>query len=132
MAENAYVMNALRELHYVPQLDEDDEMYIWYQMKKVYFHVNEAKDPNYVNMWLDKVGDVEKGEELLYLTACNRATREMKSLKYYLDEEMSEVQVNIGFYYLGPDSLRYAIGKYLALMGVACREYHMVLDKLRG
>jgi hypothetical protein len=122
MEKRELILSVIEKQGYTPQVDDDGDVYIYYQMKKVFFMFSDDAE-NYLVVTCPNVSEVEEGGEALALAACNKATRELKLVKMYTDSTMSYVSASCEFYYDSEQTLAMCVEKSLSVLGVARTVY---------
>lgn len=124
MSKNEKVASVLQAMGYTPQFDDDGDLYILYQMKHVFFMLNEDDDDNYISIMLPQFVDIEDGEESMALAVCNKMTRELKLAKIYVDKTFKSVSGTCEFFFANDDALEYGIKKSLRMIGLIRSQYY--------
>ena len=83
MEKRELILSVIEKLGYTPQVDDDGDVYIYYQMKKIFFMFSDDAE-KYVVVTCPNICEVEEDGEALALAACNKATRELKLVKMYI------------------------------------------------
>ena len=122
MTKKEQIAKVLEELGYKPQVDDDGDLMVRYQMKSIYAIVGDD-DEQYVVLTIPQFFDIEEGEESVALTVCNKLTRELKLAKVYVDYTFKTVSANCEFYYTDEESLKDNIVRSLKFLGVVRTMY---------
>lgn len=122
MTKKEQISKVLEELGYKPQVDDDGDLMVRYQMKSIYAIVGDD-DEHYVVMTIPQFFDIEEGEEPVALAVCNKLTRELKLAKVYVDHTFKKVSANCEFYYTDEGALKDNVEKSLKLLGVVRTMY---------
>lgn len=131
MNKRELIIQVIENLGYKPQIDDDGDVVIRYQMKSVYVVVGD-EDDTYTLLTLPKFYDVEDGEEHIALAVCNKLTRDLKMAKVYVDHTFKNVSGNCEFYYTDEESLKLNIENSLKILGVIRTLYKKAQDELLG
>lgn len=129
MNRKELIEKILEEMGYKPEVDNDGDLCIQYQMKSVFFLCND-KEESYVSVMLPQFSDVEEGQETFALAACNKVTRELKMLKVYVDKNFRTISATCEFYFTDEESLRSLIEHSLSVLSVARTIYRRTHDEL--
>lgn len=135
MTRKEQIMTILERMGYKPLLDNAGNIVLRYQLKYIFFLVNEEEEDPFVNIILPQFDDFEEGEEMLYLAACNKLTCETKMLKVFVDQTYQNITAqnitaSCGFYYVNDESLEMNIVKALRILGVVHTAYHNCIEEL--
>jgi len=117
MTKKELTMAAVEALGYKPQIDEDGDIMIRYQMKSI-FILTGPEDEQYMMIVLPQFAEIEEGEETLALATCNKVTREIKLVKVYIDQTLKSVSACCEFFYTDEESLKTCIGHSLRILGM--------------
>ena len=122
MTKKEQIVKVLKELGYKPQVDDEGDLMIRYQMKSIFVLFGDDDD-QYVVLTMPQFFDIEEGEEPVALTVCNKLTRELKLAKVYVDYTFKTVSANCEFYYTDAESLKDNIVRSLKFLGVVRTMY---------
>lgn len=122
MNKKEMILSILEEKGYKPEIDNDGDVFIRYQMKTVFVIVGNADD-NYVAVLLPQFHEIAEGEESIVLATCNKMTRELKLVKVFIDQTFQNVSASCEFYYSDEKSLEERINHSLELLGVIRSEF---------
>lgn len=125
MSKKGNIATVLQGMGYTPQYDEDGDIHILYQMKHVFFLVNEEDEDNYISIMLPQFINIEQGEESLALAICNKMTRELKLAKIYVDKTFKSVSGTCEIFFANNDALEYSIKRALRMIGLLRSQYYM-------
>lgn len=100
------MINTLNDLGYKPSVDDDGDVAFRYQMKAVYVLGTMEEDTNYLVVILPQIYEMEEGEEIKALTACNKLTRELSFAKVYIDSTFKNVNACCEIYYCDEECLK--------------------------
>ena len=118
MTKKELIMSTLEEkMGYCPEIDEDGDIKVAYQLKTIYVMTSEDDEP-YVSVMLPQFHEIEDGKETLALAVCNKMSRELKFAKVYIDQTFKHVTATCEFFYSGKKSLMQNLEKALELLGV--------------
>lgn len=123
MEKREMIFGVVEKMGYTPKVDDDGDMFIMYQLKKMYFMFSDDDDEMYLVVTCPNISEVEEGGEALALAACNKATRELKQVKVVVDSSMKYVSATCEFYYDSEQSLAMCIEKSLRALGVVRTVY---------
>lgn len=123
MTKSEMITTALEELGYKPQVDNDGDLMIRYQMKSIFAIVGD-EDEKYITLMLPQFAEMKEGEETLTFVVCNKMTRELKLAKVYIDQTFRNVSAACEFYYTDEESLKENIEKSLNILGIVRSVFH--------
>lgn len=123
-------MTILQEMGYRPEIDDDGDVHLRYQMKDVYFLNREEEDENYIIAMLPQFTGIEEGDEMVTLGVCNKLTRDVKFVKVLVDQTLSSVTANCEFYATDEESLRLNINRALTILGTIRSLFHQVKNEM--
>lgn len=124
MNKKEQIMSILKKMGYSPKYDKEGDIRMLFQMKTIFFLVNEDEDENYLSIVLPRFVEVKEGEESLALAICNKMTRELKLIKAYVDEDFQAISASGEIFYSNDEALEYAIKGTLRMIGLARSQYH--------
>ena len=117
MNKKELILKTLEKMGYSPEVDNDGDIMLHYQMKTIYVMTGDEEDP-YISMMLPQFHEVEEGQETLVLAVCNKMTRELKLAKVYIDQTFKNVTATCEFYYANEESLEQNLRNSLQMLGV--------------
>ena len=117
MNKKELILKTLEKMGYSPEVDNDGDIMLHYQMKTIYVLTGDEEDP-YISMMLPQFHEVEEGQETLVLAVCNKMTRELKFAKVYIDQTFKNVTATCEFYYANEEALEQNLRKSLQTLGV--------------
>ena len=117
MKKKELILKTLEKMGYSPEVDNDGDIMLHYQMKTIYVLTGEEEEP-YISMMLPQFHEVEEGQETLVLAVCNKMTRELKLAKVYIDQTFKNVTATCEFYYANEESLEQNLRNSLQMLGV--------------
>ena len=117
MNKKELILKTLEKMGYNPEVDNDGDIMLHYQLKTIYVLTGDEEDP-YISMMLPQFHEVEEGQETLVLAVCNKMTRELKLAKVYIDQTFKNVTATCEFYYANEESLEQNLRNSLQMLGV--------------
>lgn len=130
MTKKELIMSTLEEkMGYCPEIDEDGDIKVAYQLKTLYVMTSEDDEP-YVSVMLPQFHEIEDGKETLVLAVCNKMSRELKFAKVYIDQTFKHVTATCDFFYSGKKSLMQNLEKSLELLGVVRTVFRNDMEEL--
>ena len=117
MKKKELILKTLEKMGHSPEVDNDGDIMLHYQMKTIYVLTGDEEDP-YISMMLPQFHEVEEGQETLVLAVCNKMTRELKLAKVYIDQTFKNVTATCEFYYANEESLEQNLRNSLQMLGV--------------
>ena len=118
MTKHEIVVSVLQSLGFKPQIDDDGDIFVRYQMKTFYVMGTNSDDEDYLVVVFLQMYEVNEGEETKVLATCNKITREIKLAKVYIDQTLKNVSANCEFYYNGEESLKTCLDKAIEILGM--------------
>ena len=118
MTRHEMVVSVLQSLGFKPQIDNDGDIFVRYQMKTFYVMGANSDDEDYLIIVFPQMYEVNEGEETKVLAACNKITREIKLAKVYIDQTLKNVTASCEFYYNGEESLKTCLDKSIEILGM--------------
>lgn len=130
MTKKELIMSTLeKKMGYCPEIDEDGDIKVAYQLKTIYVMTSEDDEP-YVSVMLPQFHEIEDGKETLALAVCNKMSRELKFAKVYIDQTFKHVTATCEFFYSGKKSLMQNLEKALELLGVVRTVFRNDMEEL--
>lgn len=130
MTKKELIMSTLEEkMGYCPEIDEDGDIKVAYQLKTIYVMTSEDDEP-YVSVMLPQFHEIEDGKETLALAVCNKMSRELKFAKVYIDQTFKHVTATCEFFYSGKKSLMQNLEKALELLGIVRTVFRNDMEEL--
>ena len=130
MTKKELIMSTLeKKMGYCPEIDEDGDIKVAYQLKTIYVMTSEDDEP-YVSVMLPQFHEIEDGKETLVLAVCNKMSRELKFAKVYIDQTFKHVTATCEFFYSGKKSLMQNLEKALELLGVVRTVFRNDMEEL--
>lgn len=118
MTKHEMVVSVLQSLGVKPQIDDDGDIFVRYQMKTFYVMGANSDDEDYLVVVFPQMYEVNEGEETKVLAVCNKITREIKLTKVYIDQTLKNVSASCEFYYNGEESLKTCLDKSIEILGM--------------
>ena len=118
MTRHEMVVSVLQSLGFKPQIDDDGDIFVRYQMKTFYVMGSNSDDEDYLVVVFPQMYEVNEGEEAKVLAVCNKITREIKLTKVYIDQTLKNVSACCEFYYNGEESLKTCLDKAIEILGM--------------
>lgn len=118
MTKHEIVVSVLQSLGLKPQIDDEGDIFVRYQMKTFYVMGANSDDEDYLVVVFPQMYEVNEGEETKVLATCNKTTREIKLAKVYIDQTLKNVSASCEFYYNGEESLKTCLDKAIEILGM--------------
>lgn len=118
MTRHEMVVSVLQSLGFKPQIDDEGDIFVRYQMKTFYVMGYNSDDEDYLVVVFPQMYEVNEGEETKVLAVCNKITREIKLTKVYIDQTLKNVSASCEFYYNGEESLKTCLDKAIEILGM--------------
>lgn len=118
MTKHEMVVSVLQSLGFKPQIDDEGDIFIRYQMKTFYVMGSSSDDEDYLVVVFPQMYEVNEGEETKVLAVCNKITREIKLAKVYIDQTLKNVSASCEFYYNGEECLKTCLDKAIEILGM--------------
>ena len=118
MTKHEMVVSVLQSLGLKPQIDDDGDIFVRYQMKTFYVMGSSSDDEDYLVVVFPQMYEVNEGEETKVLAVCNKITREIKLTKVYIDQTLKNVSASCEFYYNDEESLKTCLDKAIEILGM--------------
>lgn len=128
MNKKEQLWSVLQGMGYNPEYDEDGDIFMSYQMKTVYFFLQEDDEDNYISVMLPQFVKIKEGEVSSSLRICNKMTRELKLAKVYVDD--MAINGVCEFFYTNEESLEYCIRMSLRTISVLRTMYNRAKKEL--
>lgn len=130
MTKQELVISALEEMGLKPQIDDDGDILVRYQLKRFYVLGTRAEDSNELMVLYNQFFDVEEGEEIKMLTACNILTRTLTVTKVYIERTLKDVSASYEFAYFDESAIRPTLEKAFASLALVRPALRQQLDEL--
>lgn len=130
MTKKEQIINVLERMGYKPKIDKEGDIMLRYQLKTLFFLVNDDDEDNFVNVILPQFAEIDDGEETLYLAACNKVTRGTRMVKVYVDQTFKNITASCEFYYANDESLEFNLQKSLSILSIIRTLYRNCIKEL--
>lgn len=130
MTNKEQIYNVLERLGYKPQYDEDGDILMRYQLKHLFFLTQDDDEEHFVNVTLPQFSSVPEGQELLYLAACNKLTRETKMAKVFIDHTLKNITATCEFFFDDEKTLEKNIIRTLRILSIMRTAYHDCIKEM--
>lgn len=130
MTKKEQIINVLERMGYKPKIDKEGDIMLRYQLKNLFFLVNDDDEENFVNVILPQFAEIDDGEETLYLAACNKVTRGTRMVKVYVDQTFKNITASCEFYYANDESLEFNLQKSLSILSIIRTLYRNCIKEL--
>lgn len=130
MTKKEQIVNVLERMGYKPKIDKEGDIMLRYQLKTLFFLVNDDDEENFVNVILPQFAEIDDGEETLYLAACNKVTRGTRMVKVYVDQTFKNITSSCEFYYANDESLEFNLQKSLSILAIIRTLYRNCIKEL--
>lgn len=130
MTKKEQIVNVLERMGYKPKIDKEGDIMLRYQLKTLFFLVNDDDEENFVNVILPQFAEIDDGEETLYLAACNKVTRGTRMVKVYVDQTFKNITASCEFYYANDESLEFNLQKSLSILSIIRTLYRNCIKEL--
>ena len=129
MKKKELIIASLEKMGYSPELDNDGDIRLLYQMKTIYVMTGDEEEP-YISMMLPQFHEIEDGQETMVLAVCNKLTRELKLAKVYVDQTFKNVTATCEFFYANNEALEQNLRNSLQMLGVVRTVFRKDLAEL--
>ena len=129
MKKKELILATLEKMGYSPELDNDGDIRLLYQMKTIYVMTGDEEEP-YISMMLPQFHEIEDGQETMVLAVCNKLTRELKLAKVYVDQTFKNVTATCEFFYANNEALEQNLRNSLQMLGVVRTVFRQDLAEL--
>lgn len=130
MTKKEQIINVLERMGYKPKIDKEGDIMLRYQLKTLFFLVNDDDEENFVSVILPQFAEIDDGEETLYLAACNKVTRGTRMVKVYVDQTFKNITASCEFYYANDESLEFNLQKSLSILSIIRTLYRNCIKEL--
>lgn len=130
MTKKEQIINVLERMGYKSKIDKEGDIMLRYQLKTLFFLVNDDDEENFVNVILPQFAEIDDGEETLYLAACNKVTRGTRMVKVYVDQTFKNITASCEFYYANDESLEFNLQKSLSILSIIRTLYRNCIKEL--
>ena len=87
MTRHEMVVSVLQSLGFKPQIDDDGDIFVRYQMKTFYVMGTNSDDEDYLVVVFPQMYEVNEGEETKVLATCNKSRNQARQGLYRPDFE---------------------------------------------
>ena len=101
-----------------------------YQLKLLLFLTQDDDEEHFVNVTLPQFSSVPEGQELLYLAACNKLTRETKMAKVFIDHTLKNITATCEFFFDDEETLEKNIIRALRILSIMRTAYHDCIKEM--
>ena len=124
MTKREQVMAVIESLGYKPKVDEEGDVYFSFQLKTLIVVLGDEEDP-YVSIVLPLFAQVleDDHDHVLALETCNTLTRELKSIKVYVESERY-ISASCEFFYTDEDCLRFCLERFLPMLSIISKLFN--------
>lgn len=129
MKKKELILATLEKMCYSPEVDNDGDIRLLYQMKTIYVMTGDEEEP-YISMMLPQFHEIEDGQETMVLAVCNKLTRELKLAKVYVDQTFKNVTATCEFFYANNEALEQNLRNSLQMLGVVRTVFRKDLAEL--
>ena len=129
MKKKELILSTLEKMGYSPEVDNDGDIKLLYQMKTIYVMTGDEEEP-YISMMLPQFHEIEDGQETMVLAVCNKLTRELKLAKVYVDQTFKNVTATCEFFYANNEALEQNLRSSLQMLGVVRTVFRKDLAEL--
>lgn len=129
MKKKELILATLEKMGYSPEVDNDGDIKLLYQMKTIYVMTSDEEEP-YISMMLPQFHEIEDGQETMVLAVCNKLTRELKLAKVYVDQTFKNVTATCEFFYANNEALEQNLRNSLQMLGVVRTVFRKDLAEL--
>lgn len=130
MTNKEQIYNVLERLGYKPQYDDDGDILIRYQLKLLLFLTQDDDEEHFVNVTLPQFSSVPDGQELLYLAACNKLSRDTKMAKVFIDHTFKNVTATCEFFFDDEKTLEKNIIRALRILSIMRTAYNDCIKEM--
>lgn len=122
-------IQVVKELGYKPIIDNDGDVFFRVQLKGFYI-LGTRNDNDHISVHFPQFWDIEEGEDVKYLAACNKLTRELKLVKIFIDDSLKSVSANCEFYCTDMESMRNNIEHSIKILCIIRSIFRRTLNEL--
>ena len=123
------IINAIREIGYNPQIDDDGDIFFRFQMKIIFIMSSNDDEDKYASALLPQFAEVDEENVLLNLAACNKVTRETKMAKVFIDQTLKNISASCEFFFTDEDSLKTNLIHSLNILAMIRTVYNNTLTE---
>lgn len=122
-------IQVVKELGYKPIIDNDGDVFFRVQLKGFYI-LGTRNDNDLISVHFPQFWDIEEGEDVKYLAACNKLTRELKLMKTFIDDSLKSVSASCEFYCTDMESMRNNIEHSIKILCIIRSIFRRTLNEL--
>lgn len=122
-------IQVVKELGYKPIIDNDGDVFFRVQLKGFYI-LGTRNDNDLISVHFPQFWDIEEGEDVKYLAACNKLTRELKLVKTFIDDSLKSVSASCEFYCTDMVSMRNNIEHSIKILCIIRSIFRRTLNEL--
>ncbi len=122
-------IQVVKELGYKPIIDNDGDVFFRVQLKGFYI-LGTRNDNDLISVHFPQFWDIEEGEDVKYLAACNKLTRELKLVKTFIDDSLKSVSASCEFYCTNMESMRNNIEHSIKILCIIRSIFRRTLNEL--
>lgn len=122
-------IQVVKELGYKPIIDNDGDVFFRVQLKGFYI-LGTRNDNDLISVHFPQFWDIEEGEDVKYLAACNKLTRELKLVKTFIDDSLKSVSASCEFYCTDMESMRNNIEHSIKILCIIRSIFRRTLNEL--
>ncbi len=127
MTKKELVMSTIEKMGYTPEVDNDGDIEFVYQMKTLYVMTG-RDDEQFVSVLFPQFYEIDEDDGMKALVACNKATRELKMVKVYVDSTIQSVSAACEFFYVNEESIKQNLEYSLQILGMVRTVFRDYLD----
>lgn len=117
MDKKELLIETLKEMGFRPHVDENIVIFR-YQLKRLFCVIEEGDSEDYICILYPNFYEISTEECPTALYVCNKGTRELRHIKLYLDDEMSNISASSEFFFCSKEELKKGVEKGLELIGI--------------
>ncbi|MDD6778932.1 MAG: hypothetical protein PUD91_07895 [Bacteroidales bacterium] len=129
MNKSEMAIQVVKELGYKPIIDNDGDVFFRVQLKGFYI-LGTRNDNDLISVHFPQFWDIEEGEDVKYLAACNKLTRELKLVKTFIDDSLKSVSASCEFYCTDMESMRNNIEHSIKILCIIRSIFRRTLNEL--
>ena len=129
MNKSEMAIQVVKELGYKPIIDNDGDVFFRVQLKGFYI-LGTRNDNDLISVHFPQFWDIEEGEDVKYLAACNKLTRELKLVKTFIDDSLKSVSASCEFYCTNMESMRNNIEHSIKILCIIRSIFRRTLNDL--
>lgn len=130
MSKKEFVCEAIQRLGFKPEIDEDGDVFFFFQMKKLFVVIGEEEEPM-VSVVHPIVAELDGEDDVsLAMAVINRVNRSRWLSKLYLDRSFEYVSATVDFIYHDEHSFDFCFKKALDNLKCVKRYYNKTKSEL--